>query len=386
MKNIFRYASLLAAAVMLLACGGEGGNEGTADRGLYMVTDKDVIQSDNTDAARIRVFLEDEDVTADAVIYDADDNVLNLDGGLFTASKDGEYKFWATYGTYSTYDENKKEDDYGYMTITAISKSVPEVAEDPSPAKTSFVHRAFLVQYTGVTCGYCPYMIKIIHDMFEDNTIPEKAVLAAVHSFAKADPAYIASPKVNNYPFLQVDLTTGFSHTSGAAMLYSLVNSAIATDAAAGISVNPVLYDDGTLVARVSVKAAQDGNYRVGAWLLEDNIFGTQADEGGLKKLYPEIDFNRHENCVRAIESRHDGSWAGKPLGIIKAGKTAEKTFVMNVKMEPDLDDEGNVIKKEWVREELHLAVIVSKEGKNGFTVCNAVDVPIDAPTPFEYK
>ena len=43
-------------------------------------------------------------------------------------------------------------------------------------------------------------------------------------------------------------------------------------------------------------------------------------------------------------------------------------------------------IKSKWVVDELHLAVVVSKEGKSVYTACNAVDVPIDAPTPFQYK
>lgn len=375
MKNLFKYASLLLAAVMLSACGEEnkeGGNEGVDDKEFYMVTDKDVIQSDGTDAATIRVFLGEEDVTALATIYDEDDNEINIDGGLFTATQDGEYKFWAAYGAYMTYDT--KKDDNGLLTIRSISKAVPAVAEDPAPSNTSFVHRSFLIQYTGIQCGYCPYMIKIIKEMFADNTIPDKAVLAAVHSYQNGDPAYISAPAVNSYPYMHVNLTTGFTPDAGSAVLYSLVNSDVAADAAAGISVNPILYEeDQLLVVRVSVKAAEEGDYRVGAWLLEDNITGQQADYTGLK----DDSFNTHENCVRRVDARYDGEWAGKPLGTIKAGKTVEKTFVMDLKLTGS---------KAWNLEELHLAVVVAKEGKGAYTACNAVDVTLDAPTPFQYK
>ncbi len=370
MNRLFKYASLLAAAVVLSACGSDTGegNEGVSDKAFYMTTDKDVIQSDGTDAATIRVFLNEEDVTDKAVIYNEKDEVVNLDGGLFTATKDGEYKFWAEYGTYSSFDKN--QDDNGLLTIRSISVAVPEVVADPQVSNTSFVHRAFLTQYTGTGCGYCPYMIKILKELFADGTIPSKAVLAAVHSFAKGDPAYISAPKVNNYPFLHFNFALGFDATSnGSAPLYALINECIAEDAAAGISVNPILYEDGTLVLRVSVKAAVEGNYRVGAWLLEDDIYGLQADNTGLK----DKSYDTHENCVRAIDSRYDGEWCGKPLGTIRAGKTAEKTFVMDVA-------------KAWKVENLHLAVIVSKQVENGYVVCNAVDVPIDAPTPFDYK
>ncbi len=369
MKNIIKIASLLVAAVMLFACEGKNkGEEGTATGELMILTDKDVIQSNGQDAATIRVMLGDKDVTSEAAIYDDKDEEVKLVDGKFTASKDGEYNFWATYGTYSTYD--KDADNNGFMTIKAISKTVPAAVEDPDPSNKSFVHRAFLVQYTGNTCGWCPFIIKILKELMADNTIPDKAVLAAVHSFNNADPAYIAAPKVSNYPYMHINFAEGFSSDTGnSSPLYSLVNGYAATDAKAGISVNPKLYEDGTLVVRVSVKAAVDGNFRVGAWLLEDDIFSQQADNTGLA----DATYNRHENCVRIVDSRYDGSWCGKSLGEIKAGATAEKTFVMN-------------LKSKWKVENLHLAVIVSSEGEKGFTVCNAVDVPIDAPTPFDYK
>ena len=373
MNRLFKYASLLVAAVVLSACGGDNGegNEGVYDKAFYMTTDKDVIQSDGTDAATIRVFLDEEDVTDKAVIYNEKDEVVNLDGGLFTATKDGEYKFWAEYGTYSSFDKN--QDDKGLLTIRSISVAVPEVVADPQVSNTSFVHRAFLTQYTGTGCGYCPYMIKIIRELMADNTIPGKAVLAAVHSYSNADPAYISAPRVNNYPYMHINLDKGFSHTQGSAPLYAEVNSIAASDAKAGISVNPVLYEDGTLVLKVSVKAAVDGEYRVGAWLLEDGIYGQQNDYDGVG----DNSFNTHENCVRSIESRYDGEWAGKDLGAIKAGQTAEKTFVMDVKLTGA---------KAWKVENLHLAMIVSSKEGSRYVVCNAIDCPIDAPTPFDYK
>lgn len=372
MKVLFKYASLLAAAVMLFACGDDkNGNEGVGTADFRLVADKDVIQSNGQDASTLTVYLDGEDVTSDAVIYDVNNEEVTLTDGKFLATADGEYKFWAAYGTYSTFDKN--EDDNGMITIKAISVAVPDAVEDPQTSNTSFVHRAFLTQYTGTGCGFCPYMIKIIRELMADKTIPSKAVLAAVHSYSNADPAYISAPKVQNYPFMHIDFATGFSHAQGSAPLYSQVNSIASSDAKAGISVNPKLYDDGTLVLKVSVKAAQDGDYRVGAWLLEDGIYGQQAD----KDKVGDSSYNTHENCVRLIDSRYDGAWAGKPVGTLKAGETAERTFVMKVKLTGS---------KPWKIENLHLAVIASRGEKDGYTVCNAIDCPIDAPTPFEYR
>lgn len=376
MKVLFKYASLLAAAVMLFACGEENkeqgnGNQGVGTADFRLVADKDVIQSNGQDASTLTVYLDGKDVTSDAVIYNEKSEEVALTDGKFVATADGEYKFWAAYGTYSTFDKNL--DDSGMITIKAISVAVPDAVEDPQASNTSFVHRAFLTQYTGTGCGYCPYMIKILRELMADQTIPNKAVLAAVHSYSNADPAYISAPKVQSYPYMHIDLATGFSHSQGSAPLYSQVNSIAASDAKAGISVNPKLYDDGTLVLRVAVKAAQEGDYRVGAWLLEDEIYGQQTDYDGVG----DSSYSTHENCVRLIDSRYDGEWAGMPVGTLKAGETGEKTFVMKLKLTGS---------KPWKVENLHLAVIVSRGEKAGYAVCNAIDCPIDEPTPFEYR
>ena len=372
MKNLFKYASLLAAAVMLFSCQEKIEEDPIEEDGskltsLYILSDKDVIQSNGQDAATIKVYLNGVDVTSEAILYNEKSDTVKLVDGKFVAVKDGDYKFWAQHGTNLTF--TGKLQNAELFTIKAISKEIPEAVEDTDTLNTSFVHRAFLTQYTGTGCGYCPYMIKIIRELMADNTIPNKAVLAAVHSYSNADPAYISAPKVSNYPYMHINLETGFSHSQGSAPLYSQVNSIAADDAKAGIAVNPVLYDDGTLVLKATVKAAVDGDFRIGAWLLEDGIYGQQSDYDKVG----DATYSTHENCVRLIESRYDGAWTGKHLGSIKAGETLDKTFVMNVK-------------RAWKKENLHVAIIVSVKKGSRYVVCNAVDCPIDAPTAFDYK
>ncbi len=374
MRNIFKIASLLFAAVMLFACEKPGPDTETAE--LRLVTDKDVIQANGTDAATLKVMHGDKDVTAESQIFDAEDNLLTLVDGKFTASEVGEYKFYANYGTLTTF--NKSADDNGLFTIKSINVAVPAAAVDPEPANTSFVHRAFLTQYTGTGCGYCPYMIYQLRQLMndEEKTIPNKAVLAAAHSgYNQADPAAINAPQApgGSYPFLQVDLVNGYTHNTGINALYSLINNSIASSAAAGISVSPVYYEnEKTLVVKVAVKAAVDGIFNVGAWLLEDGIYGQQSDYDNVG----DDSYDTHENCVRIADSSYKGTFFGHLLGEIKAGEVAEKTFVMN-------------IKNKWKVENMHLAVFASQGVPQGskiaYTVCNAVDVPIDAPTSFEY-
>lgn len=375
MRNIFKIASLLFAAVMLFSCektpsGGNGGGE------LRIVSDKDVIQANGTDAATLKVMLGDQDVTAESEIYDEDDHLLNLVDGKFTTAEVGEYKFYANYGTLSTY--SNMADDNGLFVIKSINVAVPAAAADPQPENTSFVHRAFLTQYTGTGCGYCPYMIYQLRQLMNDDekTIPNKAVLAAAHSgYNQADPAAINAPQApgGSYPFLQVDLVNGYTHNTGINTLYALINNSISSSANAGISVSPQYYEnEKTLVVKVAVKAAVDGIFNVGAWLLEDDIYGQQSDYDNVG----DDSYDTHENCVRIADSSYKGTFFGHLLGELKAGEVAEKTFVMN-------------IKNKWKVENMHLAVFASRGVVQGsrisYSVCNAVDVPIDAPTSFEY-
>ena len=368
MRNIFKITSLLAAAVMLFSCEKDG-TEGTD---LRIVSDKDVIQANGQDAATLKVMLGAKDVTASASIYDENDEPVTLVDGKFTATKVGEYSFYANYGTLSTF--NKSVDGNGLFVVKAINVPVPEAVADPTPESTSFVHRSFLTQYTGTGCGYCPYMIKILKELMAENIIPDKAVLAAVHSYGSDDPAFISAPRTSNYPYLTIDQVQGFSHSSGAETLKGMINEMSAGPAKAGISVTPALYEkEGTLIAKVTVKAAVDGIFNVGAWLLEDEIYGQQSDYDNVG----DDSFDIHENCVRIADSKYSGTWFGHELGTLTTGETAEKTFVMD-------------LKGSWKTENLHLAVFVSYGVADGskvmYTVCNAVDAPVDAPTPFEYE
>ena len=365
MRNMFKIASLLAAAVMLFAC-----EKANADAELRVVSDKDVIQADGQDGAVIKVMYGTKDVTSSSVLYDQYDKEVALVDGKFTVTKAGEYKFYADYGALSTY---RKNDPNCYFVIKAINVAVPEAAVDPQPENTAFVHRTFLTQYTGTGCGYCPYMIRILKGVMAEDYIPSKAVLAAVHSYGSGDPAFISAPKVQNYPYLTLDLVQGFSHSSTAQDLMGLIDARTADAAKAGISVSPKYYEkEKLLVVKVAVKAAVAGSFNVGAWLLEDGIVGQQSDYDNVG----DDSFDIHENCVRIADSRYSTTWFGHFLSEAAAGDVMEKTFVMDVK-------------SDWKLENLHLAVFASHGVVDGprvvYTVCNAVDAPIDAPTPFEY-
>lgn len=374
MRRIFNLASLFAVAVMLFSCE----KASVVDTGVkfpdfQLIVTNDVFKNDGVDGAKFTALYEGTDVTAEAKFLDANKQELNLDNGVLRTTKEGVIKVFARYGAMSTYNTEMREQ--GLVSVRAVSYDVPAVAADPNPGKTSFVHRAFLTQYTGTNCGYCPQMVEAIRELYRDNTIPDKAVLTAIHDYNSNDPAYIiaapASP--GGHPYMQIDLTTGFSNTeNNAAMTRSLVDQSVADKAKVGVSVNSVYYaDKKTVVAKVQIKAVEDGYYNIGAWLLEDNIFGQQA---GAK----DDSYNTHNNCVRVADSYYYDTYFGHFVGQLKAGETAEKTFIMV--------DTKNV----WKAENLHIAAFASygykKNGKTYYTVANAVDAAINGETRYEYK
>ena len=376
MRRIFNLASLLSVAVMLISCGekAEAVDNGFQAPDFQLIVTNDVFQSNGVDGAKFTALWEGTDVTADATFYDNTHKVLQLENGVLKSTKDGVFQVYATYGTMSTYNKNARNS--GLISVRAVSYEVPTVATDPNPGKTSFVHRAFLTQYTGTNCPNCPLMINVLRELVADKTIPEKAVLAAVHSYSGSgaqDPAFIANPSVNSYPYLDVDLNQGFmTDGKNAATLRSMVNQSVADNAKVGVSVNSVYYaDKKTVVAKVQIKAVEDGYYNIGAWLLEDNIYGQQAGA-------PDDSYNTHNNCVRVADSYYYDTYFGHFVGQLKAGQTAEKTFIML--------DTKNV----WKAENLHIAAFASygykKNGKTYYTVANAVDAAINGETRYEYK
>ena len=383
MKNVLRYASLLFAAAMLFAsCDDKNGTDPVDETAeLRLVFDKDVIQSNGTDATTLTVMLGDKDVTSESVIYNDKNEILSLDGGKFTSSETGSFKFWAEYGTMMTFDKNKP--DNGMVTIKAIPMSIPSAAKDPQPSNLSFKRRVFIAQSTGTGCKFCPGMVMIMRKVFN----PEKMVLAAVHNFASGDPAYLAQPSygslgASGVPSVTIDFASVFGdYTSQSGLAKTISDRYDEVDAKVGISVNSVV-KDGYLVAKVTVKAAETGTYNVGAWLLEDNIYGRQMDEYGVKQKDPDHDYDTHDNCTRIADSNWEGSWVGFPLGEIAEGKTVSKTFVME-------------LKEDFKTENMHMSVFVTEASDEApghkvrgkyYTMNNAIDCAINTEVTFDYK
>lgn len=368
MKNFVNLA-LMAGALAFVSCqekidDGKDGDNVSGD--LVITLDKDVITSDGKDTANITVKFDGEVVTDGVEFFDADNEPFQIKDFKFSTTEAGEYEFWAAY----------KVSMSEPVMVKAVPMALPDKVADTDVENTSFVKRVFLTYLTGTNCGYCPGMVNVIKDLMDDEGMEDRLVLAAVHSFNTNDPAYIAAPAVGvfggtGYPFLSIDMKVGYEdYLSKSPALVSAVNGRLAISAKTGIAVNPV-YNDGYLVAKVSVKAAEAGEFCVGAWLVEDGLYGFQQDYLGVK----DDSYNTHNNCVRVADSK-GSSYAGHSIGVLEVGQVVDKTFIMK-------------INKDWKVENMHLVVFTSHPYKSGkytfYEVNNVIDCPITEATPFEY-
>ena len=378
MKKIISLAMMAFAAVAAVSCGED--DKPTTANGIVLKVDKDVIKCDGSDVATFTVVTDEGEVVKDGVKFYSGMEEVDIEGFRFSTTKAGEHSFWASYKTFNS----------NSVLIKAINTVAPEVATDPKPGSTSFVRRVFINQFTGTGCGFCPSMVYIMKTAFKENKLEGKYVLAACHAHSIHDPAYISSPNAGNfggtgYPYLALDMAVPYGDYTSSAKFTQEFNARYnAEEAKAGISANPTFVQgalpnavgglDDCLLVRVQVKAAEAGDYTVGAWLMEDDIYGKQTDGLGIKNLDPEHDYDTHDNCVRVADSRNGSSWIGHSLGRIEAGKTAEKTFLLKVN-------------KAWKLENMHIAIFVAAGDEKGkYSVNNVIDCPVDAPTPFEYK
>lgn len=410
MKRFFNYASLLMAAVVLFSCQGtvdpdqiepnpdpnpekptpEKPKPEPEDLELKLTASRNLVQV-NVDEVILTVSLGDEVITDDVTFYDGNFKVLNIPNFRYIASKAGDQVIWASYGTYNS-DE---------ILIKAIDIPIPETPEDPQPESTDFKARVLMTEFTTTGCAYCPNMKILLHNALSDESVADKVVLTACHSGlinGKADPAFVKTTfddfcNVSGFPNVNFDMYYSFgNYTVGASEMRQLINDmySVKADVAAGIAVNSALYDE-SLVAKVTVKAAVDAEYRVGAFLLEDGIYGVQS--GGSAEDW----MNTHDGVIRYIDSQYGkDQYFGHSVGVVEKGCTADYVFDWDLDViwsEGALKGEqyGNYYWDEFVMENLHLVVFVSTigtddKGNQFYYVNNVIDCPINGLTPYEYK
>ena len=340
---------------------------------LVLTANPSTIVADGEEFSKLTLTKGGVEITSDFVLYDGSNNQVDLPEMKFSTTKKGKYEFWASYGT----------DVSETITITASEKrpDAPSAPDDNNPDKINFKRRVMLIQFTGTGCGACPSMTTVLRQIMADTTsqkFNENVVLVAAHRFNENDPAYLYGAAldqamgVGSFPQVAVDMHTRTGYAVYGSVARLLEEALSRVDARAGIAATSV-YDEDTRTVSITatVKAAETNEFRIGAWLIEDGIYGRQTNNG------TPGNFNTHDNCIRVADSKVTGKdYSGHALGEIEAGNTAEYSFSIDV----DSD---------WVADNCRLVLFVtSPESRNGskyFYVNNVVEMPLDGTIDYEY-
>ncbi len=357
--------------------------------GLVLTATPSTIIADGEDVAVLEVTLNDEVLTEGFTIYDDEDNIVEFENMEFSTTVAGEYKFWASY----------KSEISETITITAEEpeedpeenpddNETPEGPTDSDPENLNFKRRVLLTQFTGTGCGYCPGMILALREVMQDNTFADKTVLAAAHRYPGSDPAYLANYAldvamgIGGFPSLSADMYYTYGlYSNMVEVIHWMVDASFErTTTKAGISAVSYIEEDKVII-NATVKAAEESKFRIGAWLLEDGIYGQQTNYGY------EGDFNTHDNCIRVADSKASSSdYTGYDIGPvgedgevqpIKKGETEEYTFTIE-------------LKDKWKRENCSIVLFVTTpekvQGRESYFVNNVIEMPLEGEVAFEYE
>lgn len=270
------------------------------------------------------------------------------------------------------------------VTVTAVGTAVPLRPNDSQPNSTNFKHRVLLMQLTGTACPNCPYMSVAIKELkAEGSGYEDKFAFAAAHTYQRQHPF---CPDENlgvyageGYPTSCVDLRTSFSNQGkegNKSILKQIINNRLADPVKVGISANMAV-NDNSLIVRMTVKAAETGNYRVGVWLVEDDLNYVQSNNSAFDN--EEYGLNTHEAVIRKANSaRSSADFTGFDLdkyADLQAGDVADYLFTFD-------------LKPEWIKENCRLVLFVTALESNGsYAVCNAVETSsIYEAVEFEYN
>lgn len=243
--------------------------------------------------------------------------------------------------------------------------------EDINPTGTVFPHRVLLVDHTGTWCGNCPRVM----DGLDALRATEAATYyheVAVHGSSTYDKAYSSAASTandfyypNGYPDIRFNFYAGSGNNGSVAEFVSsntsIINSLIKRGGAdAGIAATAIS-GNGVVNTYIGVKAAVAQEYKVTAWLLENNI-SNPGQEGATQSSH--YISNHSLRYIAGAYNRRDLS--GDSLGEIAVGDIATKEYSIPL-------EQG------WVMKNMDVLVIVSAKNASGkFEVANVALCPID--------
>ena len=358
-------------AFSVCACGNPSGDdpEPVIPGEIELLSDRVQMRSDGNDFVTFTVNVKDQsgkthDVTGQAEIYLTGDKDP-LETNTFSTDKAGDHVFYAVYGTEVSAD----------LTVSAIN-DVPELPADPDEDNLSFRHRMLLVQHTGATCSNCPRMMESLKTLSQDQAYSGLYHHVASHSYngGEDDAAYSEAARDLSmaynvsglYPMLTFNLTSVSAGTS-LSEIKGQIDALKKDRADAGIAASAELSGD-AIVVNTEIKVSTGNNYRVAAWILEDDIYSIQS---GMSESW----HNTHDNALRYAAGKVSQlSFAGEKLGRLEEGDRAGHVFVI-----PVADN--------WDVENCEVLVLVTASDEDGnYDIANCALCPIGGCVTYDYR
>ena len=389
MKTLKFLATFCLGALLFTGCepgnnddnGGNGnGNGNGGPKSLILVADKTTIYDNGFDAATFTLYYDGLILESGYDLYMGTEEEF-IAGNQFVSNKQGSFTIWATYGTVISNEVT--------INVVPTPPAAPEAPKDTNPSKTNFKRRVLLTQITGTGCQYCPLMINAVHQAMT-GAYGDDAILTVAHLWNDNDPAYLYDAQTldnslgaNGAPYLFMDLNKNYDTNYSKSAIDKNIQARLDEVAVrGGIAVSSAYHaEENYIVLNATVKAKTTGEFRIGAWLLEDGIKATQTNPQGFAPAQG-VDFNTHDDCIRLADSKYTSSnYTGYSIGTIEAGQTASREFAFKLKA----NGTGGATK--WNHDNLKVIVFIStKEDTGTWCVNNVVSCPKDGSVDFEYE
>ena len=278
MNRFFKYIFALIALAAIACHGntneldtptppGEGDGGETTESGLVLSIDKQTIEANGTDAVTFSLTLDGAELMGnDATLsnvrikHEVGDVKLDRYTTKFTAVKNGDYSFIATY---------KGQQSKNSVHVKARNREKYE----------PYGQKIVVYKITGTWCGYCPMMtaaLKNVNQMWKNNMI-----VVAMHngdrwSLPSSSGGDLAGAMLSRFggtglPSCVYDLSFLDSQRTPTAIDGILFEQLRDVPATCGVKISQAMLLNGTLNISASIHSPKGGEYDLGYVVLLDN-------------------------------------------------------------------------------------------------------------------
>ena len=304
-------------------------------------------------------------ITDKAQIYD--NNLEAIQGTKITFQSVGVYRFLAVYGELISEE-----------LLIKVHSYMPKLPKDHDPSNLAFHHRPLVIRYAGVNCGYCPIaqdeLLKLSTSEYGEwfNEVDSHA-----GSYASGDPANSEAANVLHafqkdlvlwYPTIVINFYNRLNDYFYASVVSALEGVYKGSGADVGISM-AVAKSAESVLCSAQIKSAKSVEYRVNAWLLENDIYSPR--QAGVTKESHKI----YNHALRNVsESVSKTDFAGAYVGVIEKGEMC------------DYSCEIPILSNKWNIDNMEVLLVVSALDESGeWDVVNTARCPINTSISYRY-